>query len=87
MKEKWLDRLDLPDEAAPGQVLVEIIGSTRVLIEHHRGVCAYGSRQICVRVQFGIVSVSGQCLELKRMTRGQLVITGKIDAICLERNK
>lgn len=86
MLEKWMERLDLQDEAVPGQSLIEIIGCSRVLIERHSGVCAYGSRHIAVRVPFGTVSINGECLELKKMDRGQLVICGRIEGICIERN-
>lgn len=77
-------RSDLPGEYAPGIPIIEIAGSGRVLIENHMGVCAYGKEQICVKVRYGTVSVNGCCLELARMNRDQLVITGKIAAITLD---
>ena len=76
---------DLPDEPVPGLPLVELAGDGRVLIEHHRGVTEYGRSQISVRVKFGFVTVLGRDLELAKMTREQLIITGCIDAIRLER--
>lgn len=81
----WMDRLDLPDEALPAHALVEIIDDSRVLIEHHRGVTQYGREQICVKVKKGFVCVTGTCLELKRMTKTQLIITGRIGCVRLER--
>lgn len=85
MGEKWMDRLDLPDEPMPVQTLVEIAGNRRVLIEHHGGVTQYGSTMICVKVKFGTVSVFGQDLKLVRMTGEQLIISGCIDCVKLER--
>ncbi|MBQ7129913.1 MAG: sporulation protein [Oscillospiraceae bacterium] len=81
------ERLDLPGEAIPGQPLVEIAGDSRVLIEQHRGVREYSRERIGVNVKFGVVQVCGSCLELRRMTREQLVIRGKIDGISLLRRK
>lgn len=81
------DRMDLPGESFPGQALIEITEERRILIEHHRGVRAYRSNQICVNVRFGAVIIQGSCLELKCMTRDQLVITGRIDSIQLERKE
>ena len=72
---------DLADEPIPGQPLVEIIDHSRVLIENHRGVCEYGSNLIRVKVKFGSVCVCGCNLELLRMTKGQLIIRGTIDAV------
>lgn len=80
-----MDRFDLSDEPMPGQPLIEIVGCSRVLIEHHNGVCAYGQEMICVNVRYGRICITGQSLELKRMTRGQLIICGCIESVLLER--
>lgn len=76
---------DLPDEPIPGQPLVEIAGQRRVLIENHLGVTQYGCDAIRVRVKYGAICVCGQRLELSKMSRGQLVITGCIDSVNLLR--
>ena len=81
------DRLDLPGESLPGQVLVEITGENRVLIEHHRGVREYSREKIGVKVKYGVVQVCGSCLELRYMTTEQLVVSGKIDSIQLIRRE
>ncbi len=83
-RDLW-DRLDLPGESLPGQVLVEISGENRVLIEHHCGVREYSRERIGVKVKYGVLQVCGSCLELRCMTREQLVISGKIDCIVLKR--
>ena len=76
---------DLPDEAIPGLPLVEIAGDRRVLIEHHLGVTQYSSCQICIKVKFGHICVSGQCLVMTRMVADQLIITGRIDNVSIFR--
>lgn len=85
MGERWMDRLDLPEETTPRETVVEIAGHRRVLIEHHCGVTQYGGCEICVKVRFGTVHISGQQLVLKRMTRDLLIISGCIDCVRLER--
>ena len=85
--DSWMHRLtmaaDLPDEPIPGRPLVEIIDHSRVLIENHKGVTEYGANLICVKVKFGFIRICGSHLELSRMTKGQLIITGSIDTIQL----
>lgn len=76
---------DLSDGVLPGIPLVEISDDRRVLIEHHRGVVAYGCCEICVRVRYGMVSVIGSNLNLARMTKEQLVICGCIEGVRLQR--
>lgn len=78
---------DLTDETLPGVPLIEIAGDSRVLIEHHFGVTEYGRCQICVRVKYGLVIITGSRLELARMTRQILVVTGCIETVRLERRR
>jgi sporulation protein YqfC len=90
MDKRFLERVtaaaDLQGEPIPGLPLVEIAGDRRVLIEHHCGVTQYGRCRISVRVKFGAVVVVGDRLELTRMTGQQLIISGRIDYVQLERS-
>ena len=79
------EHMDLPGESIPGQALVEIVGNSRVLIEHHSGVREYGMERICVKVKNGFVQICGCCLKLQSMTKNQLLISGRIDAVYLNR--
>ena len=79
--ERLSDAADLPDAPIPGLPLIELVGDTRVLMENHCGVTEYGKERICVKVKFGQVCISGQDLNLAKMTRSQLVICGKIQSV------
>ena len=83
--ERLTDEVDLSDSPLPGQPVVEIAGDYRVLIENHFGVSQYSCDKIGVKVKFGFVCVIGINLKLIRMTKEQLVISGKIDAVNLTR--
>lgn len=86
---KWMDRIvraaDLQCEPIPGQPLVEILGQQRVLIEHHAGVIEYSRERIQVKMCYGCLCVCGQELMLARMTADQLIITGQIDSVSIDR--
>ena len=88
-KSKMLERIamgvDLPGMVIPGQPLVEVSGHTRVLIENHLGVTLYEHNRIHARVCFGEICILGSKLELARMTKCQLIITGCIDSVTLQR--
>ena len=88
-KEKFMDLLagDLPGEPLPGQSLLELTGDRQVLIENHRGVTQYSRERIGVKVSYGELLVSGRCLELARMSQGQLVVSGAVDSIQLCRRR
>jgi len=83
--ERLAEEADLGTDGIPGQTIVEIAGEGRVLIENHYGVMGYSRERILVKVKFGCISVCGCGLELLKMTREQLVIRGRIDAVTLQR--
>lgn len=85
--ERFAAGMDLPGESVPGMTVVELAGDRRVLIEHHGGVTRYSCDKIEVKVRYGLVEISGSCLELACMSKAQLVITGRIDGIQLLRRK
>ena len=88
---KWVEklrhRMAMSPEPVPGLPLVEIAGHSRVLIENHRGVIGYSREEIRVRVNYGEIAVGGSCLELNRMSRELLVITGNITCVSLREVK
>lgn len=83
--QRLADGADLHTEPLPGIPIVEVAGDRRVLIERHKGVTEYGPQQIRVRLDFGSVCICGTGLQLARMTRQQLVVTGWIDSVQLQR--
>ena len=83
--QKLADDADLSSEPLPGAPIVEIAGESRVLIERHGGMTEYSRERICVKVRYGYVCICGCGLELTRMSREQLVISGRIDCVQLQR--
>ena len=88
-KENWVGRLtegmDLAGESLPGMTVAELAGDRRMLIEGHRGVTEYCRERVTVKVGYGLLSITGCGLELRQMSRQQLVISGRIDAIAVRR--
>lgn len=80
--ERLLTRTELTGEAMPGQILVEIFGNQRVLIENHQGVLCYGPTEIRIKFRKGNISVQGSGMTLAHMTKYRLVITGCISGVC-----
>ena len=76
---------DLPGELFPGQSVVELLGEDRVLIEKHLGVSQYSCQCVSVGMKFGCICVHGASLKLMHMSKDQLVISGRIDSIAVNR--
>ena len=83
--ERLAEGADLTAEPMPGQPIVEIAGDRRVLIENHCGVQEYSREKVGVKVKYGLICVCGCNLELNCMTKDQLIISGRIDAVHLMR--
>ena len=85
--QRLTDKVDLAGEPLPGQTVVEIAGDNRILIENYCAVREYSPQKIDIRVKYGTVIVCGCGLELRRMTKEQLIISGRIDTVSLQRRK
>lgn len=69
------------------QPIIEVCGDGRVLIEHHKGVCSFGSDEIEVRVAYGSVRVCGNNLHIHCMDLYHIVIRGGIEGVTLCKRK
>ena len=67
--------------SAPGVPLIEMLSDKRVLIENHQGICRYTREQICIYAQHGVLCVNGQNLYLEKMSKEQMIITGKVNGV------
>ena len=85
--ERIASAADLETEPLGKLPVVELAGENRVLVENHQGVIQYGCNEICIKVCYGSVSISGNHLELAKMTKEQLLIIGAIDRIQLCRGR
>ncbi len=81
--ERTAQVFDIPGEAA-GMPRVEITGCREVRMENHKGILAYGDREIVVSGGRLMIRVRGEGLELKAMTGSELLITGTVSAVELE---
>lgn len=78
-------KANLPGETIPGTSLVEIVGTSRVLIERHCGIIGYSDKKICARCSWGEIYVEGSELRIAFMTKQQLIIMGEISSIYLNK--
>lgn len=81
--ERMLSATDLDAALQPRLPLVEIAGCSRLLVENHKSVIAYSPQQVCIKVNYGHIRVTGNALDLAKMGKDQLVITGCIECVQL----
>lgn len=84
LTQRMLTRLDLPEESLPGAMRITISGSTRVLVEGHRGLLEYAGDRIAAAGPGCRILIKGERLGLAAMDRRELVVSGRIWAVELE---
>ncbi len=75
---------DLPGDVVAGLPRIELIGKGELRMENHRGILSYREDEVVVSGGNVMVRIQGTQLELKAMSAGALLITGKIQAVLLE---
>ncbi len=76
--ERTAEVFDLPADVVAGLPRVELTGGRELRMENHKGILAYGDREIHISGGKVIVKVRGEHLELKAMNASELLITGTI---------
>lgn len=84
---RLLQQTGLQEENVTNEPLLELCGSSRVIIEHHCGVLEYGGERIRVRIKNGEFTICGTDLTLCRMCREQLLIRGCIQMVQVNRRR
>jgi len=82
--ERLSESLALPPEAVAGAPRVTLSGTSRVCIEHHRGLLAYSGEEVEVSGGSVRYRVRGTHLLLQVMTQEQLQISGDIFGVDVE---
>ena len=82
--ERTAHLLDLPAGAGAGVPGLELVGRGELRMENHKGILAYGDREIHISGGSYVVKVTGEGLELRAMTGVELYITGRIAGVQLE---
>lgn len=70
----------------PGIPIVEICGG-RLLIENHKGIVKYDDCDLRIKLPEGILCIRGEKLRLVRMSKGKLIINGRVCGVELRENE
>ena len=79
------ENADLHTEPIPGESIVEIYGTNRVLVENHRGISQCTRDEITVRMKKGDIMIFGSCLKIALMSRERVVVCGNISGVLLKK--
>ncbi len=89
MKKRKLSKIDklleLPQEVYSPIPKMIITGFNEMIIENFKGILEYEEFFVRINTSIGIVSINGYELNLENMTNDDIKVTGKIEAIDIER--
>ena len=78
---RFAQKIDLPLDVAAQLPHLELQGFAECSMDCHRGILAYAPERIVVALNIGSVTVTGEGLEVRRMHRDRLTLTGRIESI------
>lgn len=76
-----LSALDLPEETEPNVPKFTMVGKNDLLIENHKGVLQYDSRQVQFMIYEGAICIKGEGLELLQMSDTRAYVRGQVSTI------
>ena len=85
-KESKIDKLlEIPKEISTNEPRLTNMGFNKMLIENYKMILEYQDFFIRISTQIGIININGFDLKLGEMTADEVLVTGKIESIDLER--
>jgi sporulation protein YqfC len=86
IRKRLADALELQHDVALNLPVLHLTGSERLLMENHRGLLEYGRGKIRIASTAGVVEIEGQDLAIKSVGRDEVLVTGNIGNIVINRS-
>jgi len=77
--------LEIPKEIISKEPKLTIVGFNQMLIENYKGILEYEDFIIRISTEIGIIYINGLELNLNQITGDDIMVTGKIEGIELEK--
>ena len=81
MKRQFFQFLHLPADIAAGLPHMEVNGFQECSVDRHTGILEYNEERIVIGLNIGCLVVTGHALQIQRMHRERLTITGRITCL------
>lgn len=81
VREKMINKLELPKDLMLGAVILTATGRKEVLIENYKGILVYENSFISIQAKNCRIKISGSNLSISYYTNEEMKIMGLIDSI------
>ncbi len=83
-KRKLLMEIDMPEETEGHIPKCTLVGTDRLLVENHAGVLCLEPDCLRFATGLGAIRVTGDALELSKLSEENALVTGRVTAVCYE---
>ncbi len=84
IREKMVQKLELPKDLVFQAAIVTITGRKEVLIENYKGILNLDETAVFIQTTNGRLSVKGAGLSVEYFTNEEMKISGRIDSVQYE---
>ncbi len=82
---RFNDILEIPKEISTHEPKITVIGFGQMLIENYKGILEYEDFFVKINTYIGIININGFNLKLNEINSDDIMITGQIENIDIER--
>ncbi|HHT06504.1 MAG TPA: sporulation protein YqfC [Hydrogenispora sp.] len=75
---KIAEYFELPSDVVLDLPRLILTGDQQLVVENHRGLKLYSRTEVCLQTTVGLLTVSGEALNIKLITTDQVEIDGRI---------
>jgi len=80
-KRRITTTFELPRDIMLDWPSIRMMGDEELVLSNHKGIAEYSKEQVRVKTGIGVVKISGRGLEIREISREDIVVVGKIDAV------
>ena len=81
LKKRITTTFELPRDIMLDWPSIRMMGNEELVLSNHKGIAEYGKEQVRIKSGLGMVKVAGKGLVIKEISREEIVVAGKIDAV------
>ena len=81
LKKRVTTTFELPRDIMLDWPTARMAGDEEIVLSNHKGIAEYTKERVRVKTALGIVRILGRGLVIKEISRDDIVIVGKIDAV------
>ena len=79
--------LGIPDDISSDAPKITILSFEKMLIENYKCVLEYQDFFIRIKMSTGLININGYQMTMNEMTKDDIIVTGRIESVDLEKVK